>query len=538
MTRSLSRRRLLRTGTAAALGLSLPLRHPSAATTSKGGILKVAADTEPRNLNPAIVASNGVFFVASKVVEPLAEQAFAPNGAPIGQVPRLATGWEGAPDGRSVRLTLRQGVTWHDGQPFDSRDVAFTALEVWRKLQNLGQVVFASLEAVDTPDAATAILRFAQPVPFQLFRNAMPALTSVLPRHLYEGGDIMTNPANKQPVGTGPFRFVEHKEGDYYRLERHVGYWQQDQPYLDGILYRVLPDKGAIAAALETGDIDVAAFSAVSLADIDRLTQQEGMQVDQEGYEALTYQVMIEINHRRKELADVRVRRAIAFAVDRKQVADTIFMGRATPATGPVPRSDAQFFEESVPHYAFDPAMAERMLDEAGYPRGADGKRFSLSLLPAPWFEQTLQMGDYLKQALARIGIEAIITVLDPAAHQQAVYTDHRFDLAIGSPAYRNDPGISTTILYKSGIPAGVPFSNQYGYADTLMDNIIAQAAAATDPIMRITVFQRFQKYAGLQLPIIPVVDFTMLTTARPNVRGIAANPRWAVSNWADTWLA
>jgi peptide/nickel transport system substrate-binding protein len=172
-------------------------------------VLVVAADSEPRNLNPAIVASNGVFYVASKVIEPLAEMAYGGNGL----VPRLATAWEGSPDGRSVRFTLREGVTWHDGKPFTSADVAFSALQVWKPLQNLGRVVFKDLEAVDTPDARTAILRFANPTPFQLIRNALPALTSVLPRHLYEGTDINANPANTKLVGTGPFRFVEHRPG-------------------------------------------------------------------------------------------------------------------------------------------------------------------------------------------------------------------------------------------------------------------------------------------------------------------------------------
>src|SRR5688572_24109272 len=112
------------------LASSLVLQHRGAFAQGerRGGVLVVAADSEPRNLNPAIVASNGVFYVASKVIEPLAEMAYGGDGL----APRLATAWEGSPDGRSIRFTLREGVTWHDGKPFTPADVAFSALQVWK----------------------------------------------------------------------------------------------------------------------------------------------------------------------------------------------------------------------------------------------------------------------------------------------------------------------------------------------------------------------------------------------------------------------
>jgi peptide/nickel transport system substrate-binding protein len=164
--------------------------------------------------------------------------------------------------------------------------------------------------------------------------------------------------------------------------------------------------------------------------------------------------------------------------------------------------------------------------------------RFSVRLLPAPWFEQTRQFGDYLRQALRAVGIDAQIVNNDPAAHLKAVYTDHAFDLAIGSPVYRNDPAISTTILYESGLPAGVPFSNQYGYASPAMDGLIQRAASAVDPAERTSLYRDMQKLAATDLPLIHVAEFTFLTVARRTVMNVANNPRWATSHWADTWLS
>lgn len=528
---ALSRRDLLK-GTA--LGVLAAAAPAAVLAQSKGGRLVVAADSEPRNLNPAIVASNGVFYVASKVIEPLAEASY--TGAD-GLEPRLATAWEGSDDGRSVTFRLREGVTWHDGQPFTSADVAFSALEVWKKHQNIGRSVFANLEAVDTPDAATAVFRFSKPTPFQLIRNALPAVTSVVPRHLYEGTDIAANPANTKLVGTGPFRFAEYRPGEYYRLTRNEAYWDRDAPRLDEIVYRVLPDRAAAGTALEAGEIHLAAFSAVPLADLARISGVPGIRVVPEGYEALTYQLVVEINHRRKELADLKVRRAIAHAIDRKFVVDTIFLGYARASTGPVPKNAPEFYTADVPTYDFDVAKANALLDEAGHARGADGRRFSLRLLPAPYFNETRQFGAYLRQALAEIGIDAELVNNDSAAHQKAVYTDHAFDLAVAPPVFRGDPAISTTILVQSGIPAGVGFSNQGGYANAELDAVIEKAAETVDAAARTELYREFQRRVAADLPLINVAEWGFITVARDTVENVASNPRWAVSNWADTAL-
>jgi len=499
-----------------------------------GGTLVVAADSEPANLNPAIAASNGVFFVSSKVVEPLAEMA-----ADGGLKPLLATEWMGSDDGLTFTVKLREGVTWHDGEPFTSADVAFSAMEVWKPLQNLGRIVFANLEAVDTPDDLTAVFRFSAPTPSQLIENALPAITSVIPRHLYEGTDIATNEYNLKPVGTGPFVFTEYRPGELFRLTRNEAYWDEGKPYLDEIIFRVLPDPASKAAALETGDIHLTAFSAVPLTDLERLDAIDGLSAVTEGYDGITYAISLDPNHRRAELADPKVRQALRLAIDPQLIVDTIFLGYgATPATGHIPRSATEFYSEDKPLYTYDPAAAEALLDEAGYPRIDGGSRFAVRLRPAPFFAETRATGDYVRQALEAIGIDVEIVSADAPGHIQAVYTDHDFDLAINSPVYRNDPAISTTILFQGGLPDGVPFSNQWGYDDPKMNQVIADAATEVDPAARVELYHEFQRIAAEDLPIIPLVEFTFTTVTNDRVHNVANNPRWATSSWADTWLA
>jgi peptide/nickel transport system substrate-binding protein len=516
------------TAIAAAAALPLQAQEPQ-----QGGTLTVAADTEARNLNPAMIASNGVFFVSSKIVEPLAEMDYG-----TGLRPLLATSWEGSDDGLSFTVNLREGVTWSDGEAFTSADVAFSAMEVWKELQNVGTQLFTDLESVETPDELTAVFNFSAPIPAQLIENAMPAVTAVLPEHILAGQDLAEASYNTAPIGTGPFLFGEYRPGEFYRLTRNETYWGEGLPHLDQIVYRVLPDAGAKAAALETGDIQLTAFSAVPLTDLARLDEIEGINVIPGGYEGITYATTLEINHRREELANPTVRQALAHAIDQDFIVDVIFLGYADAATGPVPSTDPLFHKADTPTYAFDPALAEQLLDEAGYPRGEDGTRFSLRLRPAPWFEQTRAVGDYVAQALEDVGLEVEIVTADPGGHVVAVYTDHDFDLAIGSPVWRNDPAISTTILYQGGLEPGVPFANQYGYDSPEMNEIITRGRTTLDPEERVAVYHEFQDLAQTDLPLIFLTHFTFLTVARDEVKNVGNNPRWAVSNWADTWIA
>jgi peptide/nickel transport system substrate-binding protein len=324
-----------------------------------------------------------------------------------------------------------------------------------------------------------------------------------------------------------------------YRLTAYEDYWDEGKPFLDEIIFQFLPDAASKAAALETGDIELTAFSAIPLLDLQRIDDIDGLSAITEGYEGLTYAITLDFNHRNPILADPNVRKALRMAVDPQVIIDTVFHGYGVDAaTGPVPKTDATFYTPDVTTYEFDLAAAEALLDEAGYERGEDGTRFALRLRPAPFFAETRGTGDYVKQALEEIGIAVELVSADAPGHIAAVYTDHDFDLAINSPAYRNDPAISTTILYQGGLEPGIPFSNQWGYDDPEMNDLIAAAATETDPEARVALYHQFQQLAAEQLPIAPLVEFSFTTAANDRVQNVASNPRWATSSWADIGLA
>lgn len=150
-------------------------------TPKRGGTVTVHMTAEQRILNPALRASTGVMVISSKIMEPLVDLDAQGDAAPV-----LATSWKSAPDGKTITFKLREGVSWHDGKPFTSADVQYTAMEMWKKHLNYGSTLQMYLDAVDTPDAHTAVFRYSRPMPLDLLLRALADLGYVAPKHIYE----------------------------------------------------------------------------------------------------------------------------------------------------------------------------------------------------------------------------------------------------------------------------------------------------------------------------------------------------------------
>ena len=301
----INRRTALLTSAAIAANVINPMRAFAQETPRKGGVFNVHYGAEQRQLNPSIQASTGVYIIGGKIQENLVD--LDANGQPVGV---LAESWEASPDGKTVTFKLRKGVTWHDGKPFTSADVEFTAMHMWKKILNYGSTLQLFLTAVDTPDPQTAIFRYERPMPLNLLLRALPDLGYISAKHLYESGDIRQNPTNLAPVGTGPFKFVKYERGQYVIADRNPDYWRPNAPYLDRIVWRVITDRAAAAAQMEAGELHYSPFSGLTISDMARLAKDKRFIVSTKGNEGNARTNTIEFNFRRKELSDIRVRRA------------------------------------------------------------------------------------------------------------------------------------------------------------------------------------------------------------------------------------
>ena len=218
-TSSLTRRRLGQwgLGSLAIAGGMLPAGQALAAGK---GVAVLGIDNDPPTLNLGTSTDFTAGDVSAKILEGLIW--LDPNYNPR---PSLATAWTVSPDGKTYTFTLRKGVKWHDGQDFSSADVKFTLTEVLAKLHPRAAPVFKNVGVeVDTPDAGTVVVRLQKP--YAPFLSQMTVFDApILPRHIYEGSNIGTNPANQKPIGTGPFKFGEWKRGASIRLVRNPNYW-------------------------------------------------------------------------------------------------------------------------------------------------------------------------------------------------------------------------------------------------------------------------------------------------------------------------
>lgn len=459
-----------------------------------GRVLTFAQAMEPTALNMAITSAAPANFVSSKVYEGLLDYDL--NGAPL---PQLATEWDVSPDGLTYRFKLRPDVRWHDGKPFTSRDVAFSILSAWKKYHSRGRTVFAYAEEVDASDPLTAVLRLSRPGPY-ILKTLQVSEYPILPAHLFAGTDIRQNPYNLKPVGTGPFRFVSWDRGSQITLERNPDYWDKPTPYLDRIVTRFLPDATATVTALESGTIDL---GIVPPTDVARLRSEGRINVAKATSTFLSY-FNIEFNLTRPYFRDVRVRQAIAHAIDREFLAKNI-AGDAIVSTGIIPPGIEEFYETGLPDYPFDIAKANHLLDEAGLKPGSDGVRLRIFLDSATGASNT-RIGSAIRSTLAKVGIALQPRVADQGEYINRVYTRRDFDLSMTGGATGADPVIGIQRLYWSkNIIDGVAFSNGSRYSNPTVDRLLEAAQVELDLAKRKAYYHQFQQIAMTELPIIPV---------------------------------
>ena len=385
------------------------------------------------------------------------------------------------------------------------RDRKYSALEAWKKRHSRGRSTFANLQDVETPDAYTAVFRFslASPVVLQSLGSAE---SIVLPAHLYDGTEIAQNPYNNKPIGTGPFRFVAWKRGEVIELARNASYWQPGKPYLDKLFFRYIGDEGTRAAALEAGEVLYAPYDPIPYSDVERLRRIPHLKVETRGYDWKSQIQVLEFNLRNPLLADVRVRQAIAHALDRQGLVDTVVSGFGKVATGPIP-SVARYYSTDVARYPLDLARANALLDQAGHPRGKDGVRFRLRI-DQQAFPVYLASSEYIRQNLARVGIELTVVARDNPSFIKAIYGEYDFDLnnLIISAFIEPQLGI-TRLLWSERAAKGVPYVIASGYRNERVDTLIASVQAELDPAKRRKAFLEVQQIVQKELPLVPLLS-------------------------------
>lgn len=493
---SLSRRSAVK---AAALGAASAawggalLKHAQAvsAQDGAGGRLIIGKPYEATGYDPHVESNQTSWEIHASVYESL---VFL--GDNLEPTPGLAESWE-TPDEQTYVLKIREGVKFHNGREMTADDVVFslqrvlTYPEAWWDTKmgppRQPEPAEATAIALGTPAAGPEVgltiektgpyevtARLAEPyAPF--LASLSGTSVSIMPGAEVESGEL---DLTRNMVGTGPFQLTEHAEDQRWVLTKFDDYWQEGLPHLDEVVWQVMTDEAARAAALRTGEIHLTMFENPTMLDL--LTNDPNIE---NVVQATTNYYILFVNANRPELSDPRVRQAISVGIHREQLKDVALFGRAH-TTGPIAAAFTQLARplDEVPFYAADADQARQLLAEAGY---ADG--LQLQLLITPVLAATVPLAELIKVQLADVGIEIEIVQRDLSTFINEYAVEGTAQLAISWWAGYSDPYL---ILLENG--SGV-FAPVLGISDPPVDELIAESARTVDPDERLEVLHRLE---------------------------------------------
>lgn len=487
-------------------------QNRTATEPAPAATLVVALSGDPGALNPAVTTAGNTHPVTDQIFNGLVglDEHLTP-------VPELAESWTLEDDGRAYRFALRRDVKWHDGQPFTSADVKFTFEEALLKYHSRTRAALQDLlERVDTPDEHTAVFRLRRPYS-PLLQRLDVVEASIIPRHAYAGQDLLTGEQTRHPIGTGPFRFVSYAPADRVVLERNPAYFRAGLPGIDRVVFRILPNTATAVAALEKGDVDY--VGGVSGPDVERLRQTPGIAVvsGTGGSGGSVCQDVLIPNLSRPPLNDVRVRRAIAMALDRQFLVDHVYFNQGRPATGPISHLLAWAYTPDVRQYPHDVAAAARLLDQAGLKPRRNGERFAITFTHASTQQR---LGLALREQLKAVGITLNLETLDFNAQVDQVFVKKAFDLGMASYCNGADPDIGVRRVYVSSNIGPFPFSNGAGYRNERVDALFDQASRSANRDVRRAGYVEIQKILADEVPYFWLIDSEGLRAYRTAFSG------------------
>ena len=518
-----------------ALAASLVLSSVSAHAAKDGGTLAFLVQPEPPTLASYISTSGPIGLVMPKVYEGLFD--YDNDGK---MVPILAESYDMSADGKTVTFNLRKGVTWHDGKPFTSADVKFTIMEVLKKVHPRGPNSFREVSSIDTPDAHTAVFNLDAPAPY-MFRSFSAYESPMVPKHLLEGQDIKSAPLANNPVGTGPFKFVEWKKGQYIRLDKNENYWQEGLPHLDRIVGRFIPDASTRTAAMENGEVLYAAYNAIPNIDAVRLTERDDIDITTDGYSMINPMALIEFNTKEGAFVDPAVRRAISTAIDRRFMIDTIFFGYGKPATSALSSNfKATNLHAQMPNYPEkgDVAAANAILDKAGFKKDGDGVRMTAVLDLIPYGEDWRRAGEYLKQAMGDIGIKLELRYEDVPTWLKRVYHRYDFEMNVNYFYQLGDPVLGVHRHYGTNqIRKGTHFVNSSRYSNSKLDALLDAGQREVDAGKRTGQYNEIQSILANDMPVVNLFELEFLVVYNTKLKGAYGSAMGAYGSFREAYL-
>lgn len=489
----------------------------------------IAISTNPTTLDPAATAS-GVDAIVwhQRIYEYLA--FWKPGEAT--PTPQLAERWEVLPDGKTWTFYLRKGVKFHDGTPFNAEAVKWN---IDRQIvpghpgavakMPMAKMLWGSVDRVVVVDEYTLQIVLKQPYA-PLLANLCSPFAAIISPTAY-----MKDPQGygKHPVGTGPFKFESWQPDASITLVRNDQWWDAEgeskqgypfvnpaggrRPYLDGIVFKVIPNLTVQTEELIKGNVHW--LYNVSTDDVKRLQENPSVVVQAKPWYTTGY---VGFNVTQKPFNDVRVRKAIAMAINKKAIIDTVFGGWMVPAKSLIMPGMLGYPADLTDH-PYDPEQARKLLAEAGYPKGFKTELWTHTN-PRTTNPKGAKLAEALQPMLAAIGIDAQIRAMEWASYLEALNqgTPGLFTFGWGSDNFDPD-NTAWWLLSSENIPAG----NKTRFSDPHVDDLLKKAQQESDSAKRAAMYQEVERIVHDQVPLIPLNHTYNVDAASAPLKGHVA---------------
>jgi len=493
---------------------------PGTAVTAGAGTRAASADKvtftvgvtqDVDSLNPFTGIVSAAYEIYQLQYETLTDYAAKDFAA----TPALAESWDTSADGLTWTYHLRDGLTWSDGEPLTANDIAYTFNRVRNgkyEQTNFGNYVSA-LTSVEATDDRTVVMTVKKPTPIMLHLYVY-----ILPEHIWKDIDekqvksFANEPGPEGTVGSGPFTVVEHKKGQFIRLEANKSYYR-GAPKIDELVFRVFQNQDSLAQALRRGEIDFADSLGANV--FDSLKDAEGVKTfpaTYSGFDEIAFNTGAAlddgtpIGDGHPALKDVKLRQALSYAIDTQTLVDRVLGGYGDPGSSFIPPLyKALHYDPGATAYTFDPEKAKTLLDEAGYKEGPDGirtmpgggKKLTFRLLGRSSSQTSQQSVQFVSGWLEDVGIEVKPKIVSEDALTEII-GEGNFDLFEWGWVVEPDPNYQLSTFtcanrsYKDGGSVYANLSDSF-YCDKQYDALYTQQGEQIDPAQRAETVKQMQ---------------------------------------------